>query len=140
MAAVSPDAPGNFYDPRGTGAFKPEPRKGISGPLAAQVADLGAGRKGLNLSQILLLGDSYGRRLSIAYASAHPVHVARLILSDAAGSNLTTLVHLFEEVFPETMAVEKQQKQPQVGAQDAAETSMRAHFNLLFYAAARRVL
>ena len=128
-----------FYDQRGTGASKPV-QAGAPQTLAAQVADLEAVRKGLNLPQVLLLGDSYGGLLSIAYASAYPKHVAKLILSDAAGSNLNTLVHLFEEVFPETMAAEKQQKQPPVVSQAAAEASMRTHFNLLFYSQAQRDL
>ena len=126
-----------FYDQRGTGASRPV-QAGAPQTLAAQVADLEAVRKGLNLPQILLLGDSYGGLLSIAYASAYPEHVAKLILSDAAGSNLNTLVHLFEEVFPETMAAEKQQKQPPVTTQAAAEASLRTHFNLLFYSQAQR--
>ena len=128
-----------FYDQRGTGASKPV-QAGAPQTLAVQVADLEAVRKGLNLPQVLLLGDSYGGLLSIAYASAYPEHVAKLILSDAAGSNLNTLVHLFEEVFPETMATEKQQKQPPVVTQEMAEASMRTHFNLLFYSQAQRDL
>ena len=128
-----------FYDQRGTGASKPV-QAGAPQTLAVQVADLEAVRKGLNLPQMVLLGDSYGGLLSIAYASAYPEHVAKLILSDAAGSNLNTLVHLFEEVFPETMAAEKLQKQPPISTQAAAEASMRAHFNLLFYSQAQRDL
>lgn len=128
-----------FYDQRGTGASKPV-LAGAPQTLAAQVADLEAVRKGLNLPQVLLLGDSYGGLLSIAYASTYPEHVAKLILSDAAGSNLKTIVHLFEEVFPETMADEKQQKKPPVVTQEAAEASMRTHFNLLFYSQAQRDL
>lgn len=126
-----------FYDQRGTGASKPV-QAGAPQTLAAQVADLEALRQGLHLPKVLLLGDSYGGLLAIAYASAYSQHVAKLILSDAAGSNLNTLVHLFDEVFPETMAAEKQQKQPPVVTQAAAEASMRTHFNLLFYSAAQR--
>ena len=126
-----------FYDQRGTGASK-SVRAGAPQTLAAQVADLEAVRQGLKLPRIMLLGDSYGGLLSIAYASAYPEHVAKLILSDAAGSNLNTLVHLFEEVFPETMAAEKQQKQPLGDARAAAEASLRTHFNLLFYSTAQR--
>lgn len=128
-----------FYDQRGTGASKPV-QAGAPQTLAAQVADLEAVRQGLKLPQVLLLGDSYGGLLSIAYASAYPEHVAKLILSDAAGSNLHTLVHLFDQVFPEAMAAEKQQKRPLVVTQAAAEASMRTHFNLLFYSAAQRDL
>lgn len=128
-----------FYDQRGTGASKPV-QAGAPQTLAAQVADLEALRKGLGLAKIVLLGDSYGGLLTIAYASAYPEHVAKLVLSNAAGSNLNTLVHLFDQVFPETMAAERQQKQPAVVTQAAAEASMRTHFNLLFYSAAQRDL
>ncbi len=129
-----------FYDQRGTGASKPLP-PGAPQTLAAQVADLEAVRQGLGLAQVVLLGDSYGGLLSIAYASAHPDHVAKLILSDAAGSNLNTIVHLFDQVFPEAMEQERQlDKQPAPPTQAAAEASMRKHFDLLFYSAAQREL
>ena len=128
-----------FYDQRGTGTSKPV-QADAPQTLAAQVADLEAVRKGLNLPKLLLLGDSYGGLLSIAYASAYPEHVAKLILSDAAGSNLNTIVHLFDQVFPEAMEAERQQQQPSVVTQEAAEASMRTHFNLLFYSAAQRDL
>ena len=45
-----------------------------------------------------MLGDSYGGLLRIAYASACPEHMAKLVYSDAVGSTLTTLMHLFEEM------------------------------------------
>ncbi|TDN38316.1 alpha/beta fold hydrolase [Hymenobacter sp. UV11] len=126
-----------FYDQRGTGASKPV-QAGAPQTLAAQVADLDALRQGLGLDKIILLGDSYGGLLAIAYASAHPEHMAKLVLSDAASSNLRTIVHLFDEVFPDAMDREKQAAQAGASPQAAAEASLRDHFSLLFYSLTER--
>ena len=126
-----------FYDQRGTGASKPV-QPGAPQTLAAQVADLEAVRQGLGLDKIILLGDSYGGLLAIAYASAYPEHIAKLVLSDAASSNLRTIVHLFDEVFPDAPDRDKQAAQAGASPQAAAETSLRDHFNLLFYSLAQR--
>ena len=128
-----------FYDQRGTGTSRPV-QAGAPQTMAAQVADLEAVRKGLGLSKFVLVGDSYGGLLSIAYASAHPEHIAKLVLSDAAGSNLNNIVHLFDQVFPEAMAKEQQEKQPAVMTQAAADASMRNHFRLIFYSLEQRDL
>lgn len=127
-----------FYDQRGTGASKPV-QPGAPQTLATQVADLEAVRQGLHLPKVVLLGDSYGGLLCLAYASAHPAHVAKLILSDAAGSHLPTIVHLFEQVFPDVLAAQARPPAPPApDPQAAAEASLRTHFGLLFYSAARR--
>jgi proline iminopeptidase len=128
-----------FYDQRGTGASKPLPA-GAPQTMAAQVADLEALRKGLGLAKIILLGDSYGGLLTIAYASAYPEHIAKLILSDAASSNLHTIEHLFDQVFPEAMAREKQLQQGSTSAKAQAEEGLRRHFALLFYSLEQRDL
>jgi proline iminopeptidase len=126
-----------FYDQRGTGMSKPL-QPGASQTMVTQVADLEALRKGLGLEKIILLGDSYGGLLAIAYASTHPDHIAKLILSDAASSNLRTIDHLFDQVFPEAMA---QEKQPQQGtAKEQADEGLRRHFALLFYSLEQRDL
>ena len=127
-----------FYDQRGTGASKPL-RPGASQTMEAQVADLEAVCQGLGLPKVVLVGDSYGGLLSIAYASAHPDRVAKLVLSDAAGSNLRDIVHLFDQVFPEAAAQQKQASQG--GAprtQAAAEAGLRAHFDRIFYSLEQR--
>ncbi|MFC7671211.1 alpha/beta fold hydrolase [Hymenobacter humi] len=127
-----------FYDQRGTGTSRPV-RAGAPQTLAAQVADLEALRQGLGLPKIILIGDSYGGLLSIAYASAYPEHIARLVLSAAAGSSLNDVVHLFDQVFPDAMAQQKQAQKP--GApktREAAEASLRRHFNLIFYSLEQR--
>lgn len=127
-----------FYDQRGTGASKPV-QPGAPQTMTAQVADLEAVRSGLGLGKFVLVGDSYGGLLSLAYASAHPEHLAKLVLSDAAGSNLNDIVHLFDQVFPEAMAKERQQeKHRKVMTQEAAEASLRSHFNLIFYSLEQR--
>ncbi|AMR27330.1 hypothetical protein A0257_09640 [Hymenobacter psoromatis] len=126
-----------FYDQRGTGASQPV-QAGAPQTLAAQVADLEALRQGLGLAKIILLGDSYGGLLAIAYASAHPEHIAKLVLSDAASSNLRTIVHLFDDVFPDAPDRDKQAAQAGASPQAAAEASLRDHFNLLFYSLAQR--
>jgi pimeloyl-ACP methyl ester carboxylesterase len=89
-----------FYDQRGTGASK---RLQPNAPqtIDAQVADLDALRTALHLDRIALLGDSYGGLLSMAYASAHPEHIAKLILSDSPGPSWNSIVHLFPQVFPD---------------------------------------
>lgn len=126
-----------FYDQRGTGASQPV-RAGAPQTMAAQVADLEALRKGLGLTKIILLGDSYGGLLSIAYASAYPEHVAKLVLSAAAGSNLNDIVHLFDQVFPDAMARAKDAEKPGDSTREAAEASLRRHFDLIFYSLEQR--
>lgn len=125
-----------FYDQRGTGASKPV-QPGASQTLATQVADLEALRQGLKLPKMVLLGDSYGGLLVLAYASAYPEHVAKLVLSDAVGSHLPAMVHLFEQVFPDVLAAQHPQA-PAPDPQVAAEAGLRTHFGLLFYSAAKR--
>jgi proline iminopeptidase len=44
--------------------------------MDAQVADLDAVRQSLGLTKVALLGDSYGGLVAMAYAAAHPEHVA----------------------------------------------------------------
>ena len=68
-----------FYDQRGTGASKPLP-PGAPQSMDAQVADLEAVRQKLGLAKVALVGDSYGGLVVMAYAAAHPEHVAKLVL------------------------------------------------------------
>ena len=69
--------------------------------MEAQVADLDAVRAALKLDKVALVGDSYGGMLSMAYAVAHPEHVAKLVLSDSPPPNWKTMVHLLADVFPD---------------------------------------
>ena len=127
-----------FYDQRGTGGSKPL-QSGASQAMDAQVADLEAVRQALGLSKFALLGDSYGGLVAMAYASAHPEHVAKLILSDSPGPSWKSIVHLLPEVFPD---VEEQDKseQTKMGKETdaAARASLRNHFRMIFYSPEKR--
>ena len=86
-----------LYDQRGTGKSKPL-KGGAAQTMDAQVADLEAVRATLHLEKVVLVGDSYGGLLSMAYAVAHPEHVAKLVLSDSPPPNEKTMVHLLPDV------------------------------------------
>lgn len=94
-----------LYDQRGTGASKRvqsgASQSGVSQTMDAQVADLDAVRQALGLNKVALLGDSYGGLVAMAYAAAHPEHVAKLILSDSPGPSWHDIVHLLPDVFPD---------------------------------------
>ena len=66
-----------LYDQRGTGGSK-RMQTGASQSMDAQVADLDAVCQALGLTKFALLGDSYGGLVVMAYAAAHPEHVAKL--------------------------------------------------------------
>jgi len=127
-----------LYDQRGTGASK-RVKAGAAQTMEAQVADLDAVRKTLGLEKVALVGDSYGGLLSMAYAAAHPEHVARLVLSDSPGPSWKSIVHVLPEVFPD---VEEQNKQEQqkLGSdtEAAARAGLRNHFRMIFYSPEKR--
>jgi proline iminopeptidase len=123
-----------LYDQRGTGGSKPL-REGASQSMDAQVADLDAVRAALHLEKFALLGDSYGGFLSIAYASANPEHVAKLILSDSPSAAMKDMVHVLPQVFPD-IEEEAAAESKQLAATDpdaAARAGMRNHFRMIFY-------
>ena len=123
-----------LYDQRGTGGSKPV-RDGASMSMDAQVADLEAVRAALHLDKFALLGDSYGGFLSIAYASAHPEHVAKLILSDSPSAAMKDMVHVLPQVFPdiEEEAAAESKKLAATDPDAAARAGMRNHFRMIFY-------
>lgn len=143
-----------FYDQRGTGASKPvrmpTPSSGDSGASAvsqssisqnmdAQVADLDAVRQSLGLAKVALVGDSYGGLLAMAYAAAHPEHVAKLVLSDSPGPSWKSIVHVLPEVFPDIEEQNEQERQrlgPETEA--AAQAGLRNHFRMIFYSPEKR--
>jgi proline iminopeptidase len=122
-----------FYDQRGTGASKKlQPKASMT--MDAQVADLDAVRAALNLDKVALVGDSYGGFIAMAYAAAHPEHVAKLVLSDAAGPSYKGMVRILPDVFPdieEQSAVE--QKKLASDPEAAAQAGLRSHFRMIFY-------
>jgi proline iminopeptidase len=122
-----------FYDQRGTGASK---HLAANAPqtMEAQVADLEAVRAYLKLERAAFVGDSYGGLLVIAYAAAHPEHVAKLVLSDAAPPAWKDMVHLLPQVFPDVEeSGEATQKRMAADPEAAAQEGLINHFRMIFY-------
>jgi proline iminopeptidase len=127
-----------LYDQRGTGASK-RLQTGAPQSMDAQVADLDAVRQALGLTKVALLGDSYGGLVAMAYAAAHPEHVAKLILSDSPGPSWHDIVHVLPDVFPDIEEENKQEAQklgPETEA--AARAGLRNHFRMIFYSPEKR--
>lgn len=127
-----------FYDQRGTGASK-RLAPGAPQTMDAQVADLEAVLQALGLSQVALVGDSYGGLLALAYTIAHPEHVVRLILSDSPGASWKGMVHLLPQVFPDIeQQDEAEAKRLAPTTEAAARAGLRNHFRMIFYSPAKR--
>ena len=132
-----------LYDQRGTGGSKRvqngASQTGVSQTMDSQVADLDAVRQTLGLTKFALLGDSYGGLVVMAYAAAHPEHVAKLILSDSPGPSWHDIVHVLPDVFPDIEEENKQEAQklgPETEA--AARAGLRNHFRMIFYSPQKR--
>jgi proline iminopeptidase len=122
-----------LYDQRGTGGSKPL-AAGAAQTMDAQVADLEAVRVALKLDKVALVGDSYGGFLSMAYASAHPEHLARLVLSDSPAASIAASARVLTEVFPDVQEDNAAEAKRLAGDPDAAaRAGMRNHFRMLFY-------
>jgi proline iminopeptidase len=127
-----------FYDQRGTGASR-QVKAGARQTLDAQVADLEAVRASLGLLKVALVGDSYGGMVAMAYAVAHPEHVAKLVLSDSPPPTWAGLVHLLPQTFPDVEEQDQAQQQALGGTTDAAaRASLVNHFKMIFYSPAMR--
>ena len=122
-----------LYDQRGTGASK-HLQPNAPQTMNAQVADLDAVRTALALNQVAVLGDSYGGMIAMAYAAAHPEHVARLILSDSAAPSWKGLVHLLPQVFPDREEQgEAEGKKLAADPEAAARAGLVNHMRQMFY-------
>jgi proline iminopeptidase len=115
-----------FYDQRGTGKSS-RLTAGAAQDLDAQVVDLDAVRAKFGFEKFALVGDSYGGILAMAYASAHPEHVDRLILSDSAAPAMKDIVRVLPQVFPD---MSERNADPQ--------EQLRNHFRMLFYSEEKR--
>ena len=127
-----------LYDQRGTGASK-HMQPNAPQTMEAQIADLDAIRNTLRLDRVAVLGDSYGGMIAMAYAAAHPEHVARLILSDSAAPSWQGMVHLLPQVFPDRE--EEGQAEAKKLAADpraAAQAGLVNHFRQIFYSTEMR--
>jgi proline iminopeptidase len=121
-----------FYDQRGTGKST-HIQPGATQDWNAQVADLEAVRSHFRFEKIDLVGDSYGGLLAMAYATAHPDRVDKLILSDSAPPALKDIVHLLPQVFPD-IEEEDTELQKKMGAtEEAAQKQLLNHFRMIFY-------
>lgn len=127
-----------FYDQRGTGASK-RVQPGAPQSMDAQVADLDAVRQKLGLDRVGLVGDSYGGLVVMAYAAAHPEHVARLVLSDSPGPSWKSIVHLLPQVFPDIQEeAAAEEKKLGESTETASRAGLRNHFRMIFYSPEKR--
>lgn len=127
-----------FYDQRGIGGSK-RMQPGAPQSMDAYVADLESVRQKLGLNKFALLGDSFGGFIAMAYASAHPEHVAKLVLSDSPGPALKELVRVLPDVFPDVEEqTEKEMKSLGPDTEAAARAGLRNHFRMLFYSPEKR--
>jgi len=121
-----------FYDQRGTGASKHVKPDALQ-TMDAQVGDLEAVRVHFGFQRVDLVGDSYGGFLAMAYASALPERVHKLILSDSPPPAFKDLVHLLPQVFPD-IEEKDGEIQKQLGDTDeAAQKQLVNHFRMIFY-------
>jgi proline iminopeptidase len=125
-----------FYDQRGTGESK-RLAPGAPQTMEAEVEDLEALRAHLGLDKVALVGDSFGGWISMAYASAHPEHIAKLILSDSPGPTWKTTSHVLEQVFPDIES-ESDAAQKKLAPDAAARLFMHDHFLMMFYSGSKR--
>jgi proline iminopeptidase len=122
-----------LYDQRGTGASK-HVQANAPQTMEAQVAVLDAIRGALSLDRVAVLGDSYGGMIAMAYAAAHPEHVARLILSDSAAPSWNGLVHLLPQVFPDREEQGDAEGKRLAGDPEAAaQAGLVNHMRMMFY-------
>jgi proline iminopeptidase len=127
-----------LYDQRGTGASK-HLQPNAPQTMEAQIADLDAIRRTLALERVVVLGDSYGGMIAIAYAAAHPEHVARLILSDSAAPSWKSMVHLLPQVFPDREEEgEKEAKKLAADPEAVARAGLVNHMRQMFYSTEMR--
>jgi len=127
-----------LYDQRGTGASK-HLQPNAPQTMEAQVADLDAVRAALALDRVAVLGDSYGGMIAMAYAAAHPDHVARLLLSDSAAPSWKGLVHLLPQVFPDREEQgEAEAKKLAADPEAVARAGLVNHMRQMFYSTAMR--
>jgi proline iminopeptidase len=124
-----------FYDQRGTGKSK-QVKPDANWGMDAQVADMEAVRAKLGFAKFDLVGDSYGGLLAMAYASAHPEHVEKLVLSDSAAPAWKDIVRVLPDVYPDVL--ERIAIHGPLSGTHAADQRIRDHFLMLFYSEANR--
>jgi proline iminopeptidase len=126
-----------FYDQRGTGGSK-RVKSDADWGMDTQVADMEAVRAKFGFDRFYLVGDSYGGMLAMAYAAAHPEHIAKLVLSDPAPPAWKDLVHLLPDVFPDVQEQIAAGEKNSDGAPVPADQAIRNHFRMIFYSEEKR--
>jgi proline iminopeptidase len=121
-----------FYDQRGTGKST-RIQEGALQTIDAQVADMEAVRAHFGFQVIDIVGDSYGGFLAMAYATAHPERVHKLILSDSAPPAFKDMVHLLPQVFPDIEEEDAEIQKKFGDTDEAAQKQLLNHFRMIFY-------
>jgi proline iminopeptidase len=121
-----------FYDQRGTGKSKLV-QTGAPQTIDAAVGDLEAVRAHFGFEKVDLVGDSFGGFLAMAYASAHPERVHKLVLSDSAPPAMKNIVHLLPEVFPDIEEQDGELQKKLGDTDEAAQQGLVNHFRMIFY-------
>lgn len=121
-----------FYDQRGTGGSK-HVQPGAPQTIDAAVVDLEAVRAHFGFEKVDLVGDSFGGFLAMAYASAHPERVHKLVLSDSAPPAMKDIVHLLPQVFPDIEEQDAELQKNLGDTDDAAQQGLVNHFRMIFY-------
>jgi pimeloyl-ACP methyl ester carboxylesterase len=119
-----------FYDQRGTGQSKLR-KPDAPHTIEAYIADLDAIRAALHVAKMDLMGDSYGGFLSMAYADAHPEHIASLTLVDSMDPNWEETQVLFREVYPDRVPAEPDDAYWDQLIQ--SPSGLRLYLSMLFY-------
>lgn len=121
-----------FYDQRGTGKSN-RMQPGAALTIETAVADLEAVRAHFGFAKIDLVGDSFGGFLAMAYASAHPERVHKLVLSDSAPPAMKDIVHLLPDVFPDIEEQDAELEKKLGDTDQAAQQGLVNHFKMIFY-------
>ena len=88
VAEAMPGRQSIMFEQRGTGRSRGTPLTADEMTLATAVADLDALRQHLKQPRLVLVGHSWGAMLAMAYASAHPDRIDRMILIASGGPTL----------------------------------------------------
>lgn len=119
-----------FYDQRGTGKSTSTIATDKF-TVDMMVADLEALRVALGVPKISLLGHSWGGILSMAYATRHPDHVARVVLVGSGSPKPAAHEFLFDKLFPEIAARQVPDDSP--AAQMGCKTDSLADYERMSY-------
>lgn len=87
-----------IYDQRGTGKSTLKSLDSSTVNLKLMIDDIESLRKGLNIEKWSILGHSFGGMLASYYATLHPQHIDKLILSSSGGIDLDLLSYVNEAI------------------------------------------